>query len=427
MRSRNEAFWIGKCLSQIYNQNYKKIEVILVDHQSTDNTINIVKKNYPRVKIEKYKSKVFFPGKALNLGIKVSKGSLIAMISAHCIPKNNNWISSLVKNFNNKKVAGVYGRQEPLNISSPQNIRDLTYLFGLDKKIQTRDPFFHNANSMIKKSVWSKLKFSENVHHIEDRLWAEKILNNKYKIIYEPMASVYHFHGVGHEHNPQRVNTISKMLKKKTATKMKRKIVCLIPVRDPIKVNGQFVLKEILHDLLNVKSLEKIFITSNSKSLQSINRNKKIIILDRDKDLNKDFLGLEFVLTNVYKKYIKKKYNPTHILVLEEIYLNRPKNFINNLINSIDDNYHSIIPIVQNKSHNIWKKNNSGLMEPLFKTSLPSDLVDYKIYQEIKGLGCIIESTSFEVSGRETNNRKFIEVDQKYALFHEEYIRRRSK
>ena len=85
VRTKNEDFWIGKCLNEIFNQQYQNFEVILVDNNSKDRTINIVKKNFPKVRIVNYKSKIFLPGRALNLGIKKSKGHLIAMISGHCI------------------------------------------------------------------------------------------------------------------------------------------------------------------------------------------------------------------------------------------------------------------------------------------------------------------------------------------------------
>ena len=157
VRTKNENFWIGKCLNEIFNQKYKRFEVILVDNDSKDKTLSIVKKNFSKVKIVNHKSKNFLPGKALNCGIKKSKGSLVAMISGHCIPKNNNWLNCLVQNFKNKDVIACYGRQEPSDISEPNDVRDLTYLFGLDKKIQTKDHFFHNANSMIRKSEWKKI------------------------------------------------------------------------------------------------------------------------------------------------------------------------------------------------------------------------------------------------------------------------------
>ena len=421
VRTKNEDFWIGKCLNEIFNQKYKNFEVILVDNNSKDKTISIVKKNFPKVKIINYKSKIFLPGKALNLGIKKSKGSLVAMISGHCIPKNENWLNNLVQNFKNSDVIACYGRQEPSDISEPNDVRDLMYLFGLDKKIQIKDPFFHNANSMIRKSTWKKNQFDETIKHIEDRLWASLVLKNGKKIIYEPNSSVIHFHGVGHHGNLKRVSTISKILKKSKSKNKRKLIVCIIPLNKPIKLNGKYLVEKIINDINKIKEISKIFISTTDKKLEKSIIGKKIIILQRDKDLQKKFLGLEYVLSKTYSRYIKKL-NPSHIMVAEEIYLNRPKNFFQSIINNFDDNYESIVPIFKNNSNNIWKKDDSGAMQPLFKTSLPSEFVDHKIYEEAKGLGTLVKAETFENSGRESNSQKFIEIDKKNTVTTKEVV-----
>ena len=421
VRTKNEDFWIGKCLNEIFNQKYKNFEVILVDNNSKDKTISIVKKNFLKVKIINYKSKIFLPGKALNLGIKKSKGSLVAMISGHCIPKNENWLNNLVQNFKNSDVIACYGRQEPSDISEPNDVRDLTYLFGLDKKIQIKDPFFHNANSMIRKSTWKKNQFDETIKHIEDRLWASLVLKNGKKIIYEPNSSVIHFHGVGHHGNLKRVSTISKILKKSKSKNKRKLIVCIIPLNKPIKLNGKYLVEKIINDINKIKEISKIFISTTDKKLGAKIKGKKIIILQRDKDLQKKFLGLEYVLSKTYSRYIKKL-KPSHVMVAEEIYLNRPKNFFQSIINNFDDNYESIVPIFKNNSNNIWQKDDSGTMQPLFKTSLPSEFVDHKIFEEAKGLGTLIKAETFENSGRESNSQKFIEIDKKNTITTKEII-----
>ena len=421
VRTKNEDFWIGKCLNEIFNQQYQNFEVILVDNNSKDKTINIVKKNFPKVKIIIYKSKIFLPGKALNLGIKKSKGHLIAMISGHCIPKNDKWLGTLVKNFKNSSVIACYGRQEPSDISEPNDVRDLTYLFGLDKKVQLKDPFFHNANSMIRKSTWKKKQFDETIKHIEDRLWASSVLKNRKKIVYEPEASVIHFHGVGHHGNLKRVSTISKILKTKIFKNKKKSIICIIPLNKPIKINGKYLVEKTINDLKKVKEIDKIFISTTDKKLNNKIKDRKVIVLQRDKDLQKDFLGIEYILSKTYLRHIKK-FNPSHVIVAEEIYLNRPKNFFQNIIDNFDENYESIIPIFKNNSHNIWKKDELGNIHPLFKTSLPSELVDHKIYEEAKGLGTLVKAEIFENSGRESNSQKFIEVDKKNTITTKEII-----
>jgi rhamnosyltransferase len=416
VRTKNESFWIGKCLHEITNQVYKNYEVIVVDNSSSDKTISIIKKNFKKIKIVNYKSKNFYPGKALNYGISKSKGKLIAMISGHCIPKDKFWIKNLVKNFKNKKVAGVYGKQEPLDFSKPDDVRDLIYLFGKDKKIQMKDPFFHNANSMIRKDLWQKIKFDENTKHIEDRLWAQKQINKKMKIIYEPSASVFHYHGVSHSENTQRVSRISNILTKKPTEKKTFKLVCMAAIQKPTKIRDKYLIKNVLNELKKIKKIKKIFIICNDIGLRRIFKNEKIKFINRSDEIEKDFLGTDYVLKEIYKKFIRDKYRPSHILTFEDIYLFRPKNFFNNLIKNIDDNFDSLVPLSQIKKNNLWQKDSDGKIIPIYKTTIPTSMTQNYIYQEIQGVGTITKSSNFENNGRESSNTKFFEIDSNYAL-----------
>ena len=317
-----------------------------------------------------YKSKVFKPGAAINHGIKFSKGELVCIISGHCIPKNEQWLGQLVKNFKSKKIAGVYGKQEPLDTSDPNIVRELNYLFGNDKKIQVKDPFFHNANSMIRKSLWKKINFDEQTFHIEDRIWAQQVQSLKYRIIYEPNSIVYHHHGVGHNDNIKRVSRISKIIQNLNLKKQKSKqrIICMVPIINPIKKNNTFIVEKILNELNESTLIFKTFVICSNKELKNkIRYLKKINLIDRPKYLQKDYLGTDYILKETYKKFIKKKCKPTHIMVLEEVYPYRPKNLIKDLINKIDEKYDSIVPICKINDHNIWKKNDFGQMNIILK------------------------------------------------------------
>lgn len=419
VRTHNESYWISKCLHEIFNQKYKNFEVVVVDNQSKDNTRKIIKKNFPNCKLVNYKSKVFKPGESINYGIKFSEGELICIISGHCIPKNEFWLGQLVKNFKSKKIAGVYGKQEPLDTSDPNIVRELNYLFGNDKKIQIKDPFFHNANSMIRRSIWKKINFNEQTPHIEDRIWAQRVQSLKYKIIYEPNSIVYHHHGVGHSDNIKRVSRISKIIQNLNLNKQnkKQKLICMIPIINPIKQKNTFLVEKILGDLNKSSLIYKTFIICDNQQLKNkIKKLKNIEFINRPKYLQKDYLGIDYILKEIYKKYLKKLYKPSHILVLEEVYPNRPKNFIKELVNKIDEKYDSIIPICKIADHNIWKKNQLGEMDIIFKTSMPSTYVKNNIFKEIKGLGCITKSSVFEHTGRETMSINFLEVLEKYSF-----------
>ena len=43
IRTKNEERWINSCLSAVYEQTYKNIEVIIVDNNSSDRTIDNAK------------------------------------------------------------------------------------------------------------------------------------------------------------------------------------------------------------------------------------------------------------------------------------------------------------------------------------------------------------------------------------------------
>ena len=81
-RIKNEERWITSCLRSVFSQSYKNIEVIIVDNKSTDHTVERSKSFAVKiVSIEE-----FFPGKAINDGIRASSGDYIVCLSAHCIP-----------------------------------------------------------------------------------------------------------------------------------------------------------------------------------------------------------------------------------------------------------------------------------------------------------------------------------------------------
>ena len=145
----NEEKRIKNCLESIVNQDFKKkYEVILVDNNSTDNTVKIARKFFPMVRIvPEYTQGVYF---ARFRGVREAKGEIIAFTDADSIvPKF--WISNIVKAFENQNVSGVGGTVSLMPKNGWISIcESLVNYFNLNLKT------FHGANMSFRKEAYFK-------------------------------------------------------------------------------------------------------------------------------------------------------------------------------------------------------------------------------------------------------------------------------
>ena len=119
----NNEVYLKKCLESVLNQNYKKIEVIVVDDNSNDNSLNILNKYGNKIIIIKNKKKTKYGSynqiNAYQLGFKKSKGKIIFFLDSDDYfskkkistvvnffkNNNSNIIFDLpIYDFNNKKM-----------------------------------------------------------------------------------------------------------------------------------------------------------------------------------------------------------------------------------------------------------------------------------------------------------------------------------
>lgn len=210
VRTKNEARWIGRCLTGIAAQSWDDFEILVVDNDSTDATRTIARRFGARVL--SISDRDFQYGRALNIGIDAARGDLVGIISGHCIPVHDSWLSTMAAHFVDPEVAGVYGRQVPLPDSDPFDKRDLWTTFGVERRVQRTDFFFHNANSMVRRTAWEELPFDSDINGVEDRDWAKKVLALGYRIVYEPLASVHHHHGIHQGRDERRAARVVRVI-----------------------------------------------------------------------------------------------------------------------------------------------------------------------------------------------------------------------
>ena len=196
IRAKNEARFIGEVLEALFTQrDAEPFEVIVVDSGSTDGTVEIIRR-FPARLIE-IRPQEFTYGRALNLGIAESRGDFIASLSAHSTPLDDRWLASLIEPLRNPRVAGVVGRQMPRDNATWLELLGmrLTGLTSDRPELRSRNPRFSNANSGLRRGLWERVPFDEQVAGAEDFAWARTMQELGYLIAYEPKAAVYHSHG----------------------------------------------------------------------------------------------------------------------------------------------------------------------------------------------------------------------------------------
>ena len=204
LRVKNEERWIGYTIQSILDF-LPGAEIIIINNNSTDETLNICKlfskpkifsknitNSYSRFLISNINN--YTPGKAINKGIKLATRENIMIISSHCVIKNIDYIK-LDKDL--KIFTGIFGNQIPIYLGKRIQKRYIWSNFKSKRKtnffskIENRF-FFHNAFSFFKKSILKKNLFDEELVGKEDRYWAKKIVQKKLKFLYEPDHLVEH-------------------------------------------------------------------------------------------------------------------------------------------------------------------------------------------------------------------------------------------
>ena len=113
--ARNESDQLFLNLPNILEQNYGEFEVIVVNHQSIDNSKEILEafsKQYTNLKIiEIQNNKHLRAGKKLPLtiGIKAAKYEHLLFTDADCMPSSSMWIHHMSSKFNSKNIILGYG------------------------------------------------------------------------------------------------------------------------------------------------------------------------------------------------------------------------------------------------------------------------------------------------------------------------------
>ena len=195
IRNRNEQDYIGFAIQSCLDF-FKTPEIIIVDNNSIDNSIEIVNLFSDRTVIKTLNNESYTPGKSINLGVKNASSEYIMILSAHAQIKELDF--EIVKE-NLKKYSAIFGKQIPIYKGKKITPRYIWNHFGNEPVINMfseseKRYFFHNAFSFFKKETLIESPFDEIHPGKEDRFWVNELIENKRKFLYEPRLQMNHFY-----------------------------------------------------------------------------------------------------------------------------------------------------------------------------------------------------------------------------------------
>ena len=193
IRALNEERWLPEVLAKLERQRYRDFEIILVDSGSVDRTRDIGAAAGAR--LVRLRSEDFTFGHSLNVGIREARGKFIAILSAHAIPVDENWLERLVAPLRQDARAMVYGGQVGHAVSKFSEARDFERQFPQRAHtVNLTAPFANNANSAVRRSDWEAHPFNEGLPGLEDIEWAKYWMKLGREVVYEPEARIVHVH-----------------------------------------------------------------------------------------------------------------------------------------------------------------------------------------------------------------------------------------
>jgi rhamnosyltransferase len=192
IRAYNEEKHIGRLLAGIRQQTVRDVEIVLVDSGSTDGTVPVAESFGAR--IVRIPSSEFTFGRSLNLGIQAATRELIVIASAHVYPVYPDWLESLLRPFEDQKIALTYGKQRGPEIAHFSEQQIYHQWYPASSKPRQATAFCNNANAAIRRILWEKNPYDETLTGLEDLAWAKWAKEKGYEIAYVAEAEIIHIH-----------------------------------------------------------------------------------------------------------------------------------------------------------------------------------------------------------------------------------------
>ncbi len=207
--TQNGGLLLRRAVEMLLRQRAEfPIEILAVDSGSTDGSLRMLRER--EVRIFEIPAAAFDHGETRNLGIRLSRGERIVLLTQDAVPADLDFVAKLIRRLDEPGVAGVYGRQIARPDCDVVTKRQLDG--GLTGRLQPdrvqlaartleRLPpseqqqlcTFDNVCAALRRSVWEEIPFPK-ASFGEDIAWGRAVIRAGHAIAYEPSAAVIHSH-----------------------------------------------------------------------------------------------------------------------------------------------------------------------------------------------------------------------------------------
>lgn len=195
IRNRNESEYIGFAIQSCLDF-FDKPEIIIVDNNSSDDSLEIVNLFKDRTSIKIIKINDYTPGKSINAGVLQASNDIILILSAHAQIIDMNFES--IKEKLNEHVS-VFGQQIPVFKGKKITRRYIWSHFvnrpvkNMYSDIENRY-FMHNAFCFYNKDTLKKYPMPEKYPSKEDRYWAANMIKRGLSFYYDQTQKANHYY-----------------------------------------------------------------------------------------------------------------------------------------------------------------------------------------------------------------------------------------
>lgn len=187
VRNRNEAEFLRFCFSSVVSQLKVETEIVLVDNDSTDDSLAIAREF--DCKIVHLAKDEFTYGKALNLGMEAAAGEICVLLSAHSMLLGPYALLSCLSAFADERVAAARFLHSGKNFDAKRWMEPQMLDSSSDvNEVISKAPLANGC--AVRRSTWQETQFNEAVAAAEEKIWSLDVLKKGWKIL-SPCPAVY--------------------------------------------------------------------------------------------------------------------------------------------------------------------------------------------------------------------------------------------